>query len=236
MNKDLKQLIELSQIDIKINSFEPKIANANKKLIEIETQKSDISNKLESVNEQIKDAKLSKSKNENHLAELSKRLELIAKKSANVKTEREAKSLNVEEELAKEQIGHANEEIERLDKVVASKNLDRLELEKSLADLELTVSSIRDSIKGDIDIIEKERVVIFGQKEKLISEMEQKVVIFYEKIKRWAKESTVVPIKKQACYGCFMKISDKIYAEIVRGEEIVTCPHCGRIIYIEGQE
>ena len=32
---------------------------------------------------------------------------------------------------------------------------------------------------------------------------------FYEKIKRWAKDSAVVPVKKQACYGCYMKINDK---------------------------
>ena len=57
----------------------------------------------------------------------------------------------------------------------------------------------------------------------------------YEKIKRWAKDSAVVPVKKQACYGCYMKINDKTYAEVIKAEEIVNCPHCGRILYKEDE-
>lgn len=30
-----------------------------------------------------------------------------------------------------------------------------------------------------------------------------------------------------------MKLNDKTYAEVIKAEEIVTCPHCGRILYIE---
>jgi predicted nucleic acid-binding Zn-ribbon protein len=30
-----------------------------------------------------------------------------------------------------------------------------------------------------------------------------------------------------------MKLNDKTYAEVIKGEEIVNCPHCGRILYIE---
>lgn len=32
-----------------------------------------------------------------------------------------------------------------------------------------------------------------------------------------------------------MKISDKTYAEVIKGEEIVNCLHCGRILY-KGEE
>jgi predicted nucleic acid-binding Zn-ribbon protein len=30
-----------------------------------------------------------------------------------------------------------------------------------------------------------------------------------------------------------MKVNDKIYAEVIRAEEIVSCPHCGRVLYVE---
>ncbi|HHH37742.1 MAG TPA: hypothetical protein ENK77_03905, partial [Epsilonproteobacteria bacterium] len=56
---------------------------------------------------------------------------------------------------------------------------------------------------------------------------------FYEKIRIWAGNTAVVAVKKQACYGCYMKLNDKTYADVIRGEEITNCPHCGRILYIE---
>ena len=33
----------------------------------------------------------------------------------------------------------------------------------------------------------------------------------------------------------FIKINDKTYAEVLKGEEIVNCLHCGRILY-KGEE
>lgn len=56
---------------------------------------------------------------------------------------------------------------------------------------------------------------------------------FYEKIRKWAKNTAVVPMRKQACYGCFMHINDKVFASVLRSDEITTCPHCGRILYSE---
>ena len=66
--------------------------------------------------------------------------------------------------------------------------------------------------------------------------MSQKILTFYEKIRKWAGNTTVVPVRKQACYGCFMRINDKTYADAIKGEEIITCPHCGRVLYIETEE
>ena len=37
------------------------------------------------------------------------------------------------------------------------------------------------------------------------------------------------------CYGCFLKLNDQVYLEILKGEDIVTCPNCGRILYYEPQ-
>ena len=66
--------------------------------------------------------------------------------------------------------------------------------------------------------------------------MNQNIIVFYEKIRRWAGNTTVVPVKKQACYGCYMKLNDHTYASVIRNEEITTCPHCGRILYLEKVE
>ena len=83
--------------------------------------------------------------------------------------------------------------------------------------------------------ISKERNVVYQERSELLEKFDNKILTFYEKIKRWAKDSAVVPVKKQACYGCYMKINDKTYAEVIKAEEIVNCPHCGRILYKEDE-
>ena len=95
------------------------------------------------------------------------------------------------------------------------------------------MAKIESEISAEVSAIEQQRDKIYAKKNKLIGEMNQKILTFYEKIRKWAHNTAVVPVKKQACYGCFMQINDKTYSAVIKGEDIVTCPHCGRILYKE---
>ena len=168
-----------------------------------------------------------------HLAELSKKLEDNSRKSSEVKTEREMKSLQLEEEIAKEQVAFANEEIERLERIIENKKEQVEAAKASLSGLQANLESVKAEVDKKLEVINKDRQEVFVTKEKLLGTINQKGLAFYQKIRRWAKNSTVVPVEDQACMGCHMRLSDKIYADVIKAEEIVTCPHCGRIIHVE---
>ncbi len=236
MNKYLKQLIELSEIDKSIDGFEPRIKTIQKALNISLEKENEIKNAIEVYADEIKEAKLKKSKNELHLAELAQKLKELSKKASIVKTAREVKALGLEEEIAKEQSDFANEEIERLDKVIESKNLYIEEEKEKLLEASKEVEEIRASIADELKDIEKEKEKVYKDKQNLVSKIDQKILTFYEKIKKWAGNTTVVPVRKQACYGCFMRLNDKVYSTVIKEEDIVTCPHCGRILYKEKQQ
>lgn len=233
MNKHLEQLIELSHIDKEIDAFEPQIEEANLQFDALKGTRAGIENDVSVLKHEIKEEQLKKHKNEMHLAELSAKLEENGKKSAEVKTEREMKSLQLEEEIAKEQVSFANEEIERLEKLIAHKQGKIDELEAKAAEIDESLVSVKADVDVKLAQIDEERKEVFARKQTLVSAMNQKGLSFYQKIRRWAKNTTAVPVRNQACMGCFMSISDKIYADVIKGEEITTCPHCGRILYLE---
>ncbi len=236
MNQHLKQLIDLSYVDKEIDAFEPQIEEANYKYEAALAKKQSIDSDIENLTNEIKEEELKKHKNELHLQELSAKLEENSKKSAEVKTEREMKSLQLEEEIAKEQVTFANEEIERLEKIIEAKK-EQVEASKaSLVELETNLEAVKAEVDEKLAVINKARQEVFAKKEKLVGTMNQKGLSFYQKIRRWAKNSTVVPVEDQACMGCHMVISDKIYADVIKAEEITTCPHCGRILHVEATE
>lgn len=236
MNKHLQQLIDLSKVDKEIDAFEPQIEEANYKYEAVLATRDNLAAEIATLDAESKEEELKKQKNELHLAELSTKLEENSKKSAEIKTEREMKSLQLEEEIAKEQITFANEEIARLEKVIEQKQEKTAELQSQMDEIEGNLASIKEEVDAKLSDIDAQRQVVFGKKEKLVSGMNQKGLSFYQKIRRWAKNTTAVPVKKQACMGCYMAISDKVYAEVIKGEEITTCPHCGRILYLEKEE
>ena len=236
MNKYLQDLIKLSKFDTAISMFEPKIENEKAKLATFVETAASIKASINSIYLEIDDVKSKRTKNNIHLGELKTKLENIAKKNKDISNEKELKALQLEEEIAKEQISFANEEIERLDNLTKNKEITLKELQEKLAVEEEDIKEIQVAVDTTIENINKERNVVYQERSELLEKFDNKILTFYEKIKRWAKDSAVVPVKKQACYGCYMKINDKTYAEVIKAEEIVNCPHCGRILYKEDEE
>ena len=236
MNQHLKQLIDLAKVDKEIDAFEPQIEEANYNYEAALAKTKSIESDIENLSNEIKEEEVKKHKNELHLQELSQKLADNSKKSSEIKTEREMKSLQLEEEIAKEQVTFANEEIERLEKIIESKKEQVEAAKESLSQLQASLEAVKAEVDQKLEAINKERQDVFVEKEKLLGSINQKGLAFYQKIRRWAKNTTVVAVEDQACMGCHMVIRDKVYADVIKAEEIVTCPHCGRILHVEATE
>jgi len=235
MNKNLEHLIELSEFDKNIDSFTPKIEAIQKRLDDKSASIDEIENQINTVATEIDDVKSQITATNAHIAEFSAKIKSAGKKTASIKTEKEMKALQAEEEFTKEQLAAANEDIEKLEKLVDTKEGIKKELSEKKELLLGELETLKNETKDEFESIEESKSEFSAKKEKLIKEMDQKIISFYEKVRKWAGNSAVVKVKKQACYGCFMHINDKTYANIIRKDEIVTCPHCGRILYKDSE-
>jgi len=235
LNKHLSELIELSKIDKAIDDFTPLIVAAQKKLERKVTKRDDIAKRLTELNLAIEDANSKIISYEEQIKALDEQLTRGVAKEKEVKTEKEMKALQMESELAKEKLSHANSEIERLDKILEVKNQ---EIETVTAEFESAneeVAKVSATVSEKLNSIEADKGRLFATRESHTMTIDQKILSFYEKIRIWARNTAVVPVKKQACYGCYMKLNDSAYAAIIKSEEINTCHHCGRILYLEPQ-
>lgn len=232
MNQELKKIIELAQIDAEIDSFGPKEESLKSELNKLIEKSNGIKAKVEELSDEAKECKFKANKHDAHLKELSAKLADISKKSATLKTEREIKAIQIEEEIAREQVAFANEEISRLDNVEHAKKEEAKKLEESLAEISEQIKSFEASLAGDLKELEGSKKEVYAKKDKLVFEINPKVYSFYQKIKRWAGSTTVVPVVGKACMGCNIQITDNDYRKVIRSEEIITCPNCGRILYL----
>lgn len=233
MNKYLQQLVELAKFDKEIDGFMPRIESVEKVLRVAKQDFKDISCQIDKIDEDLDEIKTQKLKTNSHITEFSAKIKDVSKKGGSVKTDKEMKALNLEEEIAREQLEAANEEIARLEKIESMKLEQKSELQTKLSQIQQNLNDIETQISSELEAIEKERSEVYAKKDKLVSQINQKILTFYEKIRKWAGNSVVVPVKKQACYGCFMQINDKTFSSVIKGEDIITCPHCGRILYKE---
>ncbi|MEA3315409.1 MAG: C4-type zinc ribbon domain-containing protein [Campylobacterota bacterium] len=236
MNKDLEQLVKLSNFDKNIVSFEPKIENEQAKLKVFTKAVDKLNQTKEQIISSIEDHKNKLVLTNETLEELNNKISSIKEKHKIAKNEKEVKALIVEDEIAQEQIKTLNEDIDKLENAISTKTTELEEITKELEEEEESVCEIKENVTKNIKELEDSKDKLFEEKSILISIVDPKVLTFYEKIKRWAKETAVVPLKKQACYGCHMKLTDRFYSQFVVSSEIMTCPHCGRIIYKDDSE
>jgi predicted nucleic acid-binding Zn-ribbon protein len=226
-------LVELSKTDKQLDSFAPKIEAARAKITQEEARLDAAVEQMTTLEKQIDDNKNKIITYEEQIGSLNDQLKSIAKKNKEITNEKEMKALSLEEEIAKEKLTFANEEIERLNKVNDVKLAEKEELQVKLDEIKTAVEAAQSEAEAELAAIDKEKGVLFKAREERTFKIDQKVLAFYEKIRRWAGNTAVVSVKKQACYGCYMKISDKTYSEVIKGDEITTCTHCGRILYLD---
>jgi predicted nucleic acid-binding Zn-ribbon protein len=233
LNKHLKELIELSKIDRAIDSYTPQLEAANKKVAKIEKKIKAAQDELDALNASITENDARVKTFEEQLTMLNEQLALNVKKSKEITTEKEMKALSLEEDIAKEKMTFANEEIERLQNINEKTRSLLEEASEKLETLTAESAAIHEVASVEKAEIEQSKGELFVERENLSRNIEQKVLAFYEKIRIWAGNTAVVPVKKQACYGCYMKLNDKTYSDVIKADEICNCPHCGRILYIE---
>ena len=154
LNKYLQDLIALSKFDTSISQFDPKIENQKAKLaVFVETAEA-LKVSINSVYLEIDELKSKRTKNNIHLAELKTKLDQIAKKNKEVTNEKELKALQLEEEIAKEQVSFANEEIERFDKLTVAKEEKLKELQEKLKTEEEDIKWGSDEDEDDLKRLE----------------------------------------------------------------------------------
>ena len=236
MSQYLKELVELSKTDKELDSFAPKIEAAEAGIAREEARVNEVHERVEALEKQIEDNRNKITTYEEQIGTLDDQLKSITKKNKEITNEKEMKALSLEEEIAKDKLTFANEEIERLNKVNDVKQASREEEQAKLDELQTAVDAARKDAEAELAEISKAKNILFEAREKRTFQVDQKILAFYEKIRRWAGNTAVVPVKKQACYGCYMKISDKTYSEVIKGDEITTCTHCGRILYLESAD
>lgn len=231
MNKHLQELIQVANFDKQIDDLAPQITQVRKELDEQIKQQAQINDQIERLNGEIANIELEIASHERNIQETSSKLEQIAKKQREIKTERELRATDIELDIAKENMTNSNAEIQRLEVLKGAKEEEKQGFIPLLDDIKAQITELELQTRGKIDEIKKIQQDLFDKKESLIAKMDNKVTSFYTKIRRWALNTSVVPVFKQACGGCFIRLNDSIYNQILKGSDIVNCPHCGRILY-----
>ncbi len=104
----------------------------------------------------------------------------------------------------------------------------QLELLVALQDLDIMIKDVEDVKQIGFDVEGKEKLI--EAREELTQKISKQLLGNYEQLKRRFKRP-IVPVKKDVCLGCFMRIPTRLITQGRKDLEVINCEGCGRILY-----
>jgi hypothetical protein len=135
----------------------------------------------------------------------------------------ETKKLNDE---IQESLLNLLEEIEAFDLSIKEK-------EASLVQLKSLTDSQKQEVLKKAENETKEKEEFTAKKNEISKNLDPKIKeIYYDTLKK-SGGVAIVPVVNQVCNGCFLRIPPQILIEIKKANELIYCPRCHRIVYLE---
>ena len=149
----------------------------------------------------------------------------------NVRNNREYDSLSKEIEFQTLEIELCNKKIREFTAQVAEKKEVMEEAQTSLEERKRDLESKKAELEDITRDTQKEEETLADRSSELQTKIEDRLLTAYKRIRSNARNGlAVVPVKRDACGGCFNQIPPQRQLDIRSRKKIIVCEYCGRIL------
>ena len=232
MKAELQKLIALQNLDTNIRKLETEQQAIPERRAEIEREFDQRAFEIRALESRRDEAKHIRARLENEVVEQRGRAERAERNLMSSKKQDEYTAAIREADAARKQISGLEtqilEQLEQLEQAEASLKERADEIASLNSDREARLKAFDDetgTISERLATARKERDEVFANLPKQMSGM-------YTRIKTRIRDGVAVAeARNRSCTACFMSLRPQVMAEIRRGEEVLTCDNCGRILY-----
>lgn len=231
MSGELSQLIELQELDLDIQRITDRLAK-----IPVEREK--IESEFQT---QASEFLALKSKHEQILAD-RKQLELdlaLAQQHHDkykqdlmkVRNEKEYATALREIDATKKQINTCETDI--LKRMEEAEKLDQ-EVETLAPDVERKrgeVDQLLLMLDQEVEESNASLAAFNARREALVAAVPRPMLATYERMSRTKRGQALAAIRDGICSACRVRVRPKLFSDVRRGGELITCESCGRILY-----
>jgi len=236
LNDEIKQLTELQVIDLQIAELDGDLTSKQGSMADRQAILAERLNSVEELKQKIEVSEARRREVEGQHADDLARLKERQSKMMQVQTNREYQSILKEIEDGKRANKEREEEIVKLmeqkegyAKMLQEQQALCVEEEKELA----RVAAELDSHATEVNERKTEIAKVRDAKAKGIN---ASLLKKYNMLRLRRNGTAVVGVTQGVCQGCFMNMPAQMYNEILRGDKMLNCPTCQRILYPQPQE
>lgn len=230
MLQDLALALRLQALDRKIASLEGEIASLPRHIAEIEKQLESHTRRLEHDRAELQANGRDRKKLEGDIQVSETKISKLRDQTLQAKTNEQYRAFQNEIAYAEGEIRKAEDRIlelmetsEPLEKTVTA---SETELKTQRAHVEAEKSRARAVTAEDQKQLDEKR----AERKQIASEMDPRVQADYERIRKRTKNTPLAEATEGRCEGCQIALRPQFFQDLRKGDRIMTCESCGRIL------
>ncbi|MDA8413591.1 MAG: C4-type zinc ribbon domain-containing protein [Desulfobacteraceae bacterium] len=235
MKNRLELLEQLQEIDVQVDVMKTAQHNLQSDMDGIARAMDDAREVLASL--QARAAQLEKDKAELEVSHKTE-LENIQRSETNmkeIKTNKEYQAVGREIAAARKQVAELEDQV--LQKIT---QLDELNNEiaasrAALEELEQNTELRRSAKQEEIDKVQQDIDVDSLRREVITKELPANVIKRYDNLRAQRRGQAIAVARDGYCLGCNMHLPPQLYNSLFKCEELITCPHCQRMLILKHQ-
>lgn len=232
MKSELEKLIELQKTDTNIRKLKKAIETADERRAAIEREFEQHASSIREIQTRSESAKSDRDRLETQIAENKNYLERAERNLKHAQNQKEYETAMRETDALQKQIA-------ALEAQVLEKMTSLEEVEKTLADRSEEISSLESNRLSQLETFENQlsadRAELDGELKKrheIFVTLPDKLANVYNRLAQRSRDGiAVAEVKNGSCSACFMKLRPQMQVEIKKGDQIITCESCTRILY-----
>jgi uncharacterized protein len=231
---ELAQLIALQKTDTNIRRLQTEIESIPERRAEIESEFDQRAFEIRGLEERRDAAFHERARLEKEIFEQKQRAERADKNLMSSKKQDEYTAAIREADAARKQISafetQVLEQMEAFE--AAEKELGERapEVEKLRADMEERFKQFDEQIQVQQQELDAAR----AERERMMKELPKSTSELFKRISARIRDGiAVAQARNGACTACYMALRPQIMADVRRGNEVITCDNCNRILYYE---
>jgi uncharacterized protein len=229
---ELEKLIALQNLDTSIRKLEKDLEAIPERRAQIEGEFDRRAFEIRALESRRDEAKHSRTRLETEAIDQKNRAERAERNLMSSKKQDEYTAAIREADAARKQISALEtqilEQMETLEQAEAALNERADEIATLNSDREARLKAFDEETTSQSELLAKQRI----EREQLFANLPNSMSGMYARIRARIRDGVAVAeARNRSCTACFMSLRPQVMSEIRRGEDVITCDNCGRILF-----
>ncbi len=230
MENKLRLLYALQRVDSSFDDLQELKGDLPGIVKELEEKITEHENRRTQLEETAKQSLVSRDEADTEIITLKEKIEKYKAQQFEVKSNKQYDMLGKEIDYSQERIAKLTKELELLEGKAAAAKEDAQKLGPEVEQLRLELKEKGEELALVNKEHEEEELKLQHERQKLIARLQKADMEMYERIRKAKGGLAVVPVKRNACGGCYNRVPPQRVLELRKNSRISTCERCGRIL------